>query len=168
MDEIPFACKKLKRATFSLRALTLAYWEVGAVSYLSWKCPFAPSGLRLAPCGRWGFYQSLVYHLICLPRMSCSKQAVKRKDAVLSFFLFSLILALDNTFLSGVSRVFGTAFLRLCAFCVPLTIDSENKKSLVSFGTQDFQGWSEWRDLNPRPLGPEYLSEVSTDNFVSM
>ena len=28
--------------------------------------------------------------------------------------------------------------------------------------------WSEWRDLNPRPLGPEYPSENSNGAFVSV
>ena len=46
-------------------------------------------------------------------------------------------------------------FVRFLRFICLLERDSKNKKSLESEWIQGFLLWSEWRESNPRPLGPE-------------
>ena len=76
------------------------------------------------------------------------------------FFLFSLIEAIHTPFLSDVSTAFFNAVhffvhfwknqqIRNVTFCV-----QKLQKALKSYDFKAFC-WSEWRDLNSRPLDPQ-------------
>ena len=81
------------------------------------------------------------------------------------FFVFSLIFAIEiHPFFSDVSMTFACFFRGLCAFLCAFgkiaQFESTHftmkscKKALKSYDFKAFW-WSEWRDLNPRPHGPE-------------
>ena len=107
----------------------------------------------------------VVYFLICLPRTSRSKQTVKRKEITLPFFLFSRMFAIEtHPFISDVSMAF-TRYFRSCAlfcalleflhiFALHVLLSEVAKKALKSCDFKAFW-WSEWRDSNSRPHGPE-------------
>ena len=52
------------------------------------------------------------------------------------------------------AKFVSTFFYRRCNTVKSVTYYDERKKSATGVPVNDFL-WSEWRDLNPRPLGPE-------------
>ena len=79
------------------------------------------------------------------------------QERTLRFFVFSLIFAIDtHPFFLDASMTFSHTISKLCAFlafCNTIRFP-ENRKALKRKRFKAFY-WSEWRDLNSRPLDPQ-------------
>ena len=91
------------------------------------------------------------------------------------FFVFSLIFAIEiHPFFSDVSMTFVCFFRGLCAFLCAFGVFTHLrttrfalkscKKALKTYVFKAFS-WSEWRDSNSRPHGPEWPPKDLSNNF---